>query len=203
MEDTIVLTEPTISTFAAKKLDKKFIDALDKSESGLDESIDAADDVRKTLAYKLLGFKTFGAWYKDRARNRVSVMRDRLDQWIIEQSEAGKTQREIAKETGVSQQTVGRTIKKDREANVIQKRKNGSLPPVPKPDPAKEYNTPKPQGPLLCPTTMSDSKRALREIRGWMSSMTLNPTRYEIRELRKLLLSTLTKLNKLEQELAA
>jgi transposase len=60
-------------------------------------------------------------------------MRDRLDQWIIELAEAGKSQREIAKETGTSRDTVQRTLKKKN--GVADKRQNRPPTPTPAPEP--------------------------------------------------------------------
>ena len=120
MEETITLNEPTISESAANKLNNRYLAAHDS-----DEAIEIAAEIRNTLAFKRLGFTTWSAWYKSATDNFILVEKEKVEQRILELSRIpGETQKSIAAKTGVSQQTVGRAIKKQRQQN-IHNRENG------------------------------------------------------------------------------
>jgi hypothetical protein len=130
-EEAMIVTDPTISVTAAKRLDKKFLADLDSPEA-----VDTAIEIRNTLAFKRLGFKTWAAWFKDRTNNHIMVMKEQVEQRILELAAQGESQRAIAKKTGVSQNKVGKTIRNQ----VNPKRQLGSSAPTPAPVPAPPTN---------------------------------------------------------------
>lgn len=115
MEVEVTQTEkPTITVTEAKQLDRKIRITLDGMETYTLEFWELTAEMRETLAYKHLGFKTWAEYLHDLTVNYVHV-KNSGDQLIMELSAVGLSTYEIAAKVNVDQRTVRRAIKRRKK----------------------------------------------------------------------------------------
>jgi transcriptional regulator with XRE-family HTH domain len=192
-------------------LDRQIRSSLDAGEVWAKETWALTQDMRNTLGYKHLGFDEFELYMADRTAqfNHVKASRGQL---VLDYTQMGYSQREIAEKLGISQKTVSREAQHQLSQNDsidvpnrVQRKNGGSYPRERK---QSEPDVPQP-----------DPQARLRDRTGWCSDddgwkegyqrlterlgvMLRNPTALQLEQLEGCLVRSLQKVRKMKEQIA-